>query len=56
MYERLAWDSFCKTGDIESFLEYKKLSESGYDSEDMKGEFLSESNKSQGNSNKGNTI
>lgn len=56
MYEKLAWNSFCKTGDIESFLEYKKLSETGYSSENMKGEFSSEFNKSQGNSNKGNTI
>ncbi len=56
MYEKLAWNSFCKTGDIESFLEYKKLSEAGYSYENVKGEFLSESNKSKGNSNKGNTI
>lgn len=27
MYEDLAWNNFCKTGNIESFLEYKKLSE-----------------------------
>lgn len=27
MYEELAWENFLKTGDIESFLEYKKIKE-----------------------------
>lgn len=25
MYEELAWENFCKTGNLESFLEYKKI-------------------------------
>lgn len=25
MYKDIAWNNFCKTGSIESFLEYKKL-------------------------------
>ena len=25
MYKDIAWNNFCKTGNIESFLEYKKL-------------------------------
>lgn len=25
MYEKIAWENFMKTGDIETFLEYKKL-------------------------------
>ena len=25
MYEKLAWDNFLKTGNIESFLEYRKI-------------------------------
>ena len=27
MYEDLAWKSFIKTGNLESFLEYKKIKE-----------------------------
>ncbi len=25
MYEKIAWENFLQTGDIETFLEYKKL-------------------------------
>lgn len=25
MYEKIAWDNFYKTGNVESFLEYKRL-------------------------------
>ena len=24
MYEEIAWNNFCKTGDLESFLQYKE--------------------------------
>lgn len=27
MYEKLAWNNFLKTGNVESFLEYKRLLE-----------------------------
>lgn len=27
MYEEIAWNNFCKTGSLESFLEYKKINE-----------------------------
>lgn len=27
MYEKLAWNNFLKTGDLESFLEYKRIAE-----------------------------
>ncbi len=33
MYEELAWKNFLKTGDIESFLEYKKLKDLNKDVE-----------------------
>ncbi len=33
MYEELAWENFLKTGDIESFLEYKKIKELSKSSE-----------------------
>jgi hypothetical protein len=59
MYEKIAWQTFCKTGSLESFLEYKKIVELSSDSENltqMKGEFLSEFGKIEGNSNKGDTV
>ena len=27
MYEEIAWENFCRTGNLESFLEYKKINE-----------------------------
>ncbi len=57
MYKNIAWNNFCKTGNINSFMEYKKLQEI---SENMKledlGETLNEASESEGNSNKGDTI
>lgn len=64
MYEKIAWNNFCKTGSIESFLEYKKLinlnsSDEILDSiENIEyiGDILSEFDKSKGDSNKGDTL
>lgn len=38
MYEELAWKNFLKTGDIESFLEYKKIKQLGKNEETSKEE------------------
>lgn len=54
MYEDLAWNNFCKTGSLESFLEYKKLSEmNNKNIEILKNEgiILDELNKDKGDSN-----
>ena len=57
MYEKLAWNNFEKTGDIESFLEYRKFmevnEELNIDNKIMQniGELLNEIDKSKGNSN-----
>ncbi len=58
MYEKIAWDNFCKTGDIESFLEYKKINEINcmQKLQIEKGDSFSEFNKIEGNNNKGNNI
>ena len=59
MYEKIAWDNFCKTGNLESFLEYKRINETINDLRNIleeKGEYLSEFNKGKSNSNKGNDI
>ena len=54
MYEDLAWDNFCKTGNLESFLEYKKINKiNNKNIEELKNEgiILDELNKSKRNSN-----
>lgn len=62
MYEKLAWNNFLKTGNVESFLEYKRLVEvnNNLSLNQMKntneiikqnvGELLNEINKSKGDS------
>ncbi len=59
MYEKIAWENFCKTGDIESFLEYKKILKLNDEMQNLfekKGDGISELDKSEGDSNKGNNI
>lgn len=51
MYEKIAWENFYKTGNVESFLEYKYLK-----NKLMLGEDESEANQSKGNNNKGNAL
>lgn len=57
MYKNIAWNNFCKTGNINSFMEYKKLQEilETIKLEDL-GEKLNEASESEGDSNKGNTV
>ena len=51
MDEKNAWDNFCKTGSIESYLEYKSLKDN------LKvGENSIEANKSEGDNNKRNSL
>lgn len=62
MYEKLAWNNFLKTGNVESFLEYKRLVEANNNlsinqmqntNEIIKqnvGELLNEIDKSKGDS------
>lgn len=49
MYEKIAWNNFCKTGSVESYLEYKNICAN-------LGEKTSEANKSKGDSNKRDTL
>ena len=59
MYEKIAWENFCKTGDIESFLEYKKILKLNNEMQNLdgeKGDVISELDKSKGDSNKGNNL
>ncbi|MCX8074985.1 MAG: hypothetical protein N2749_05305 [Clostridia bacterium] len=67
MYEDLAWDNFLKTGNLESFLEYKKMADikdniestvNGFVETDevIEGVLLNETSQSKRDSDKGNTI
>lgn len=54
MYEDLAWNNFCKTGDLESFLEYKRINELNIKNIEMlknEGIIFDELNKSKRDSN-----
>lgn len=51
MYEKIAWENFLKTGDIESFLEYRKLMDLNSRSNENIGEKLYETDKSKRNCN-----
>lgn len=61
MYEKLAWNNFEKTGDIESFLEYRRLMETNLNVNNIEdvnnkirqniGELLNEIDKGKGDSN-----
>lgn len=61
MYEKLAWNNFEKTGDIESFLEYRRLMETNLNMNNIEdvnnkirqniGELLNEIDKGKGDSN-----
>lgn len=61
-FKNLAWNSFYKTGDIQSFLEYRKLNNilpDKYNTQQIMQNLevmIDEVNKSQGDSNKGSTI
>lgn len=52
MYENLAWNNFIKTGDIESFIEYKKLIEINNFIIENKGVRFDETYEDKGNSDK----
>lgn len=62
-FKNLAWNNFCKTGDIQSFLEYRKLNEfNGIENNNTQQlmqnleVMINEIDKGEGNSNKGSTI
>lgn len=58
MYEKIAWNNFYKTGNIESFLEYRKINEINnmQNLQIEKGDVFSEFNKVEGDSNKRDNI
>lgn len=55
MFENLAWNNFLKTGNIETYIEYKKMKEINENNLDV-GDNYSELDKSEGDSNKRNNL
>lgn len=53
MYEEFAWKQFLKTGDINTFVEYKKIQNELYE---KKGDMTNEAYQSQRNSDKRNNL
>ncbi len=55
MYEEIAWNNFCKTGDLESFLQYKEYKRTLEKTKDTfyqnAGDNINELNKGKRNSN-----
>lgn len=55
MYKNFAWNQFMKTGNLETYIEYKRI-EALSNIEEKKGEVISETYQGQRNSNKGSNI
>ncbi len=59
MYEKLAWNNFYKTGDLKSFIEYRKICELNDEFKVLDeniGEFSNEFDQGEWNSNKRGTV
>lgn len=56
MYEEFAWEHFLSTGDIQTFIEYKKMREISSKIYEKKGEIADETCKSKGDSDKRSRI
>lgn len=55
MFKNLAWENFLKTGNLETYMEYRKLTKIDENELDM-GDNYSELDKSKGYSDKGDNI
>ncbi len=53
MYKEFAWNEFLKTGNIETYMEFKALDNISYE---KKGGIINEANKGERNSNKRSSI
>ncbi len=58
MFKEIAWKNFEKTGDLESFFEYKKIDElmRKVDLENITGEGINEFDESKGDNNQRNPL
>lgn len=53
MLENIAWQHFMRTGDIEAFIEYKKIEKINNENRNVN---INETYQGEGNSNKGSNI
>lgn len=58
MYEKIAWETFLKTGNINSYLEYKKFMslDANINVQENEGDFLDGFNQGKGNCYKRNSL
>ena len=58
MYEKIAWETFLKTGNINSYLEYKKFTslDANINVQENEGDFLDGFKQGKGNSYKRNSL
>lgn len=57
MYEKIAWNNFIKTGDVQSFLEYRRLVEMNQCSLKDEGvQLVDETYQNKGDCNQRNTL
>ena len=58
MYEKIAWETFLKTGNINSYLEYKKFTslDANINVQENEGDFFHGFNQGKGNSYKRNSL
>ena len=58
MYEKIAWETFLKTGNINSYLEYKKFTslDANINVQENEGDFLDGFNQGKGNGYKRNSL
>ena len=56
MYKNFAWENFIKTGNLETYIEYRKIADLDRGTNEKKGEDINETYQSERNSNKRSSI
>lgn len=56
MYKNFAWKNFMKTGNLETYIEYKRISALDKSINEKKGEIVDETYQSEGDSNKRSSL
>lgn len=56
MYKNFAWNQFIKTGNLETYMEYKKIEALGNMIDEKKGEIIDETYQGERDSNKRSSI
>ena len=56
MYKNFAWENFMKTGNLETYIEYRKIADLDRGINEKKGEIVDETYQSEGDSNKRSSL